>query len=101
MADFCKACATKMFGKDTRDLAGLSDPENEKEGKYPLVLCEGCGPIQVDNDGNCISPDCDKQGQPGHGVSIKAKNEIGIQTNRDGTLSFFDPEKFDEYPPNN
>jgi hypothetical protein len=25
------------------------------------VLCEGCGPIQVDNDGRCLSVDCDHQ----------------------------------------
>ena len=29
---------------------------------------------------------------------VKSK-EIGIQTNRDGTFSFFDPEKQDEFPP--
>jgi hypothetical protein len=26
---------------------------------YPIVLCETCGPIQVDHEGHCVSTDCD------------------------------------------
>lgn len=50
MADFCKQCSEETFGKDFGDLAGMP--------KYSVTLCEGCGPIQVDVDGSCISNDC-------------------------------------------
>ncbi len=55
MADFCRACSIEVWGTDFRDLAGLTIPENAANGRYALVLCEGCGPIQVDPDGNRIT----------------------------------------------
>lgn len=58
MADFCKQCAIDTFGEDSGDLAGLTPKEEEVYGYFCIVLCEGCGPIQVDSEGNCISPDC-------------------------------------------
>ena len=58
MADFCKGCSEEHFGRDTGDLLGLSTKEDTQNGLYPLVLCEGCGPIQVDHTGKCISVDC-------------------------------------------
>jgi len=58
MADFCKQCNMQMFGADDKSLAGLSTPEDTAKGLYPVVLCEGCGPIQVDHLGNCVSKDC-------------------------------------------
>jgi len=58
MADFCKQCSIEDFGEDFGDLSNLSKPEDTREGKYPVVICEGCGPVQVDHEGNCISPDC-------------------------------------------
>ncbi len=57
MADFCKQCSEEMFGEDFGDLAGMAP--YDKEGLYPVVICEGCGPIQVDNEGRCISTDCE------------------------------------------
>jgi hypothetical protein len=38
------------------------------------VICEGCGLIQVDQLGQCISKDCLKQGQYGHGMPYKGEN---------------------------
>lgn len=59
MADFCKQCSTQFFGEDFGDLAGLVSQDDESKGLiYTLVLCEGCGPIQVDRNGTCVSPDC-------------------------------------------
>jgi hypothetical protein len=69
MADFCKQCSLDIFGEDFRELAGLDKDPNDD--LYPVVLCEGCGPIQVNNDGECISKDCFKVGKPGHGVELK------------------------------
>ena len=57
MADFCKQCAEKIFGKGT-----LSDFEFDKKCSDDMgyhVLCEGCGPsCWVDENGICKSPDC-------------------------------------------
>ena len=51
MADFCHRCALDTFGEDIGDLAGLSTPDDTRAGLFPIVLCEGCGPIQVDHAG--------------------------------------------------
>jgi hypothetical protein len=62
MADFCKQCSIDIFGEDLGDLAGITTEQDEREGKAALVICEGCGAIQVDRDGKCISADCIKKG---------------------------------------
>ena len=43
-----------------KDLAGLSTEQDTKNGLYPVVLCESCGPIQVNHHGQCVSPDCEE-----------------------------------------
>ncbi len=58
MADYCKQCSTTIFGKDYGELAGLSSKEDTDAKLYPVVLCEGCGAIQVDHTGACVSEDC-------------------------------------------
>ena len=58
MADFCKQCSIKEFGEDFQDLAGFSTETDTKDGLFPVVMCEGCGPIQVDHTGKCVSCDC-------------------------------------------
>lgn len=68
MADFCKACSEELFGKDYRNLAGLTGPEEWKKGYAVLTICEGCGFIQVTPEGECATDNCLKKGQPGHGV---------------------------------
>lgn len=65
MSDFCKQCSEEIFGKDFKEMAGITTSENQAEGKYAVVLCEDCGPVQVDVDGRCVSKDCRKK----HGVS--------------------------------
>lgn len=56
MADFCQQCSLDLFGEDYRELAGLAT--REAEDLHPVVICEGCGYIQVDNAGRCVSDDC-------------------------------------------
>lgn len=63
MADFCQQCLVEMFGDDrTKDLAGLSTEKDTQDGLFCVVICESCGPIQVDHNGKCISPDCPEHG---------------------------------------
>lgn len=58
MAEFCKQCSIEIFGADYGDFVGISIEEATKAGLYPIVLCEHCGPCQVDHEGTCVSPDC-------------------------------------------
>ena len=60
MADFCRQCTEEVLGQNgnENDFIGASTPEDTAKGLYPVVLCEGCGPIQVDHTGKCISKDC-------------------------------------------
>lgn len=60
MADFCKQCSEEYFGRNFRELAGLTTWKDQQNGLYAVVLCEGCGPIQVDVEGACVSEDCPK-----------------------------------------
>ena len=57
MSEFCKQCSEQLFGRDYHDLSGLSTPEDTAKKLYPVVLCEGCGPIQVNHLGECMSED--------------------------------------------
>lgn len=59
MADFCAKCSIETFGKDYGDLANLSTPEQTAAGLFPVVICEGCGTVQVDHLGKCVTPDCE------------------------------------------
>lgn len=51
MADFCKQCNSAIWGDDDipSDFEGICAP-----GHMLLVLCEGCGEVFVDYDGNCL-----------------------------------------------
>lgn len=60
MADFCTQCAIEIFGEDVGDLADLSTPAETADGFFPYAICEGCGVIQVDHTGKCVSPNCTK-----------------------------------------
>lgn len=65
MADFCSQCSLKMFDRDFHELAGVTSPEAWAQGKAAVVICEGCGPVQVDPEGRCVSDDCpNKHGAP-------------------------------------
>lgn len=65
MSSFCKQCSIDVFGEDFGDMAGISKLEDTKAGLYALVLCEDCGGVQVDHEGNCITHDS----KPGHGYT--------------------------------
>lgn len=52
MSDHCKSCIPEF-----NDLVGITTLDAWKEGKAAVVLCEGCGPIQVDPEGFCLG-DC-------------------------------------------
>lgn len=67
MADFCAQCSIDTFGRDGGDLKGLTPVLRWVFGEAAGALCEGCGAIQVDPHGYCVSPDCLEKGQPGHG----------------------------------
>ena len=73
MAEFCKACAKELFGPDPKfnDAKGLTSKKGWDKGLAATFLCEGCGFIQVDPEGNCVTEDCLKKGQPGHGNEWK------------------------------
>lgn len=58
MADFCTQCSIEVYGEDFGDFRGLTSPEAWAEGKADVVLCEGCGPTQVDPSGKCVHPNC-------------------------------------------
>lgn len=60
MSDFCKQCSFEVFGEDYGDMASITTEEEWAAGKAALVLCENCGPCQVDPEGNCVSEDCSK-----------------------------------------
>lgn len=62
MSDFCSQCSLDLLGEDFGDLRGLTTPESWEQGKSAVVICEGCGPIQVDPSGICVSDDCLKGG---------------------------------------
>ncbi len=65
MADFCAQCANDLDFPNI-DLKGITSQEDWKKGKANIVICEGCGYIQVDPEGNCISNSCLKK----HGKSM-------------------------------
>ena len=60
MADFCLQCCKDILGvpDGLNDLKGLSSVEDNEKGLFSeVVICEGCGPIQVDCDGaSLLSP---------------------------------------------
>lgn len=57
MADFCNQCA-EALGFEKGDLSGITTEEDYADNKAAIVICEGCGAIFVDPEGNCISKDC-------------------------------------------
>lgn len=63
MADYCKQCA-EYWGFEP-DFKGATTTEMWKKGYAAVVLCEGCGAIQVDPEGSCVSTDCDCNGHKG------------------------------------
>lgn len=48
MAEFCAQCSEEIFGEDYEDFAGL--------GENVGVICEGCGHILVNLQGQRVYP---------------------------------------------
>lgn len=72
MADFCLQCNVDLFFGPHSDFDGLSTPEDTANGLYCVVLCEGCGPCQVDHTGYCVSRDCLER----HGDMAPGRSEV-------------------------
>ncbi len=54
MVDYCQQCVEDLFGPSHESgFLGLCGPEG-----ITVVLCEGCGPIAVDDKGRCVSENC-------------------------------------------
>lgn len=50
MSDHCRSCIEEF-----NDFEGVTPPDVFfLEGKAALVLCEGCGPAQIDPEGYCL-----------------------------------------------
>lgn len=80
MADFCKQCALEMWGPSIdNDFKGDTPAEAWEAGFANHALCEGCGPISVDPEGNCVSSDCMKAGEEGHGLPWKVEHKAGCR----------------------
>lgn len=56
MAEFCKQCYIALLDLDDTDFADLCD-----KGFTIIVLCEGCGPTEVDSEGICVATNCLEQ----------------------------------------
>jgi len=78
MAAFCYQCAIDCDWDN--DLAGITTEADWEKGLAAEVLCEGCGMIQVDPKGRCVtshapeepfSAGCTQAGKPGHGLPWK------------------------------
>lgn len=69
MADFCKQCAVEAFGDDvSSDFEGILSEQEADMGYIIEVLCEGCGPTEVDEKGTCVWSKCPLHGaKDGHG----------------------------------
>jgi hypothetical protein len=65
MADFCKQCSMDVFGEDFGEMANLTTPEQTAKGLFATVICEDCGVVQVDHEGNCIT----HEKRPQHGYT--------------------------------
>lgn len=72
MADFCVQCARELGFGPPYDLAGFTTKEGWEKGLACVVLCEGCGAVQVDPDGYCISDDCLRK----HGLHYRKAHEV-------------------------
>ena len=63
MAEFCQECSIDTFGTDFKEFANALPESKYTEEVGALVLCESCGPIVVDINGKCVSPDCEIHGE--------------------------------------
>jgi len=65
MADFCLQCNDRLFGPTIpNDFVDISKEEDTLNGRYITVLCEGCGMVQVDHTGRCVTDCLQHHGPP-------------------------------------
>jgi hypothetical protein len=76
MADFCRQCSIDIFGKDFGDMTNISTPEDTARDFYAKVLCEDCGLVQVDHEGNCIT----HGSKPEHGYTARPEPNTETKT---------------------
>jgi len=76
MADFCKACSIEIFGEDFGDLKGLISKREYDKGMSRAAICEDCGYILVDPDGNCSKCEL-KRNKEGHNIFFK-KDHVNV-----------------------
>ena len=74
MADFCRACSIEVFGEDYGDFANITTDAQWEAGFAAVVLCEHCGPTQVNPDGECVS-ECHKADEEGHNLPFIGEAE--------------------------
>jgi len=64
MASFCKQCSEELFGYDAEDFVSEKlTKEMFEAGEIFLSICEGCGFIETNHLGECVSHDCEKHGK--------------------------------------
>ncbi len=68
MADFCLQCAHEM--RFDCDFTGIMSEAEHQKGLKASVLCESCGPIQVDGHGKCITIGCLENHNPDLNIAI-------------------------------
>ena len=83
MADFCKSCSEEHFGQDFKELAGITTSDAFASARAAVVICEGCGPIQVDPEGRCVSLDCSLHGSNPEARAFAVASAAGA----DGSVS--------------
>lgn len=74
MADFCRQCVKDLWGEDASDFVNITPEKDWSAGKAVQVLCEGCGWIQVNPEGECVSEDCMR---PGHNAQWAVESKSG------------------------
>ena len=73
MSEYCNQCAHEL-GFKRGELAGLARAEDLPlgEGFGLPVICEGCGYILVDNEGNCLGGEACMENHKGPDVKTPA-----------------------------
>lgn len=56
MSGYCKSCSIAILGRDHEDFSGMLGPALAAEGYGLLAVCDECGPVLVDGDGQRILP---------------------------------------------
>ena len=79
MAEYCSACSKDIFKRDGRDFSGLTSDGEFNRGLACVVICEGCGVIQVDPKGRCLTA-CSRRNYPGHNCSWNSAKRMSILT---------------------